>query len=70
MSSIRHAHPEHVQLEAVLRKYIRYVQEVEGADFITEFEPSRTVVGHSDVKFTPEEWALLERLSREVNGGR
>lgn len=46
----------------LLLMYIRYVTEVEGADYIEH--GYRGMPG--DQTFTPAEWAELERLSREA----
>lgn len=48
--------------EALLRKYIAHVRESEGADYI---EQGRLGYDLSDVAFTHEEWAALERLASE-----
>jgi hypothetical protein len=59
---------EAVADDALLRKYMRYVQEVEGADFVGH--SNRRWMGHPDVKFTEEEWATLERISTEASAER
>lgn len=50
-----------MDFEALLKKYMAYVTACEGIDFV-----EGGYRGYSDdPKFTPEEWAELDRLSRE-----
>lgn len=51
-------------MNSLLKKYIQHVLDCEGVDFI------RHGSGHSDVRFTDEEWATLKRLSEESLGPR
>jgi hypothetical protein len=50
-------------LAAVLSKYIQYIREVEGADYILDLDERRM----TDVQFTDEEWAILTEAAK--NGG-
>jgi len=50
-------------LYAVLEKYVRYVMETEGTDFI-KIHDNRYMC---DVKFTNEEWKILQDISEKVN---
>ena len=50
-------------LYAVLEKYVRYVMELEETDFIT-IHDNRYMC---DVKFTEEEWNILQDISEKVN---
>lgn len=50
-------------LYTVLEKYVGYVMDAEGADFIS-IHDNRYM---SDVKFTDEEWQILEKISEKVN---
>ena len=50
-------------LYTVLEKYISYVRDVEGTDFISVYDNKYI----SDVEFTDEEWAILEKISEKVN---
>jgi hypothetical protein len=47
-------------LAAVLSKYIQYIRDVEGTDYIL-IHDERYV---SDVKFTDEEWKLLTEVAK------
>lgn len=49
----------------LLTKYIRYVADCEGVDFIEG--GYRGHPNYGDQKFTPEEWAELERLQEVAN---
>ena len=48
----------------LLRKYIEYIIEVEGSNFITYYS-------HKDIlarsKFTKEEWKELEKLAEQIS---
>jgi len=48
---------------AALSKYIQYIREVEGADYILDLD-ERSM---TDVQFTDEEWAILTEAAK--NGG-
>lgn len=48
--------------EALLKKFIEYVGDVEGSDFIEPHDQR----AFSKVEFTDDEWRTLQRLSREV----
>lgn len=50
-------------MEKLLEKYIQYIKETEGIDYIT-FHDSRDVC---DIKFTKDEWEILKRISKKVN---
>ena len=50
-------------LYTVLEKYVSYVMDTEGTDFIS-IHDNRYM---SDVKFTGEEWKILEKISKKVN---
>jgi len=50
-------------LYTVLEKYVSYVMDAEGTDFIS-IHDNRYM---SDVKFTNEEWQILEKISEKVN---
>jgi len=50
-------------LYTVLEKYVSYVMDAEGTDFIS-IHDNRYM---SDVKFTDEEWQILEKISEKVN---
>lgn len=51
----------------LLAKYMRYVLDEEGSDFV-EY---RSGPGYmTDVKFSPAEWAELERISEQIREGR
>ena len=50
-------------LYTVLEKYVSYVMDAEGTDFIS-IHDNRYM---SDVKFTDEEWKILEKISEKVN---
>jgi hypothetical protein len=50
-------------LYTVLEKYVSYVMDAEGTDFIS-IHDNRYM---SDVKFTDEEWQILEKISGKVN---
>lgn len=47
-------------LVVVLQKYIRYVKDIEGSDYISTCDERRM----SEVKFTDEEWDLLVKFSQ------
>ncbi len=47
--------------KALLEKYIEYLKDVEGSDFIEDDKLHLT-----DVRFETEEWAELEQLSLNV----
>jgi hypothetical protein len=49
-------------LHSVLLKYIMYVMEAEGTDFITMHD----VRYMCDIKFTDEEWKILENISNKI----
>ena len=51
------------ELYTVLEKYVSYVMDTEGTDFIS-IHDNRYM---SDVKFTAEEWEILEKISEKVN---
>ena len=51
------------ELYTVLEKYVGYVMDAEGTDFIS-IHDNRYM---SDVKFTDEEWEILEKISEKVN---
>jgi hypothetical protein len=46
----------------LLRKYINYVEDCEGVNFITDLPRKPPFV---DVVFTDEEWAELEKIKTE-----
>lgn len=50
-------------LYAVLEKYVRYVMEAKGTDFITIHDERYMC----DIKFTDEEWKILQDISKKVN---
>ncbi len=50
-------------LYTVLEKYVSYVMDAEGTDFIS-IHDNRCL---SDVKFTDEEWKILEKISEKIN---
>ncbi len=50
-------------LYTVLEKYVSYVMDAEGTDFIS-IHDNRYM---SDVKFTDEEWKILEKISKKIN---
>jgi hypothetical protein len=50
-------------LYTVLEKYVSYVMDAEGTDFISIHDHKYM----SDVKFTNEEWKILEKISEKVN---
>ena len=47
-------------LATVLSKYIQYIRDVEGADYILTHDERYA----SDVKFTDEEWQLLAEVAK------
>ena len=47
-------------LAAVLSKYIQYIRDVEGTDYILIHDERYA----SDVKFTDEEWQLLTEVAK------
>lgn len=47
-------------LAAVLSKYIKYIREVEGADYILDLDERQM----TDVQFTDEEWAILTEAAK------
>lgn len=47
------------ELETLLKKYIEYIKDVEGTDYITIHDHRYMC----EVKFTEEEWQELERLA-------
>ena len=49
---------------ALLEKYITYLIDVEGTDFISSHD-NRYMSG---VKSTEEEWKILEKISEKVKG--
>ena len=56
-------HSNNAVLAAALSKYIQYIREVEGADYILDLD-ERSM---TDVQFTDEEWAILTEAAK--NGG-
>ena len=52
-----------VSYRLLLEKYIRYVMEVEGSDFIRYGKD-----WGADVEFTDQEWNLLTKIATKVNG--
>jgi hypothetical protein len=52
-----------IDYEIILKKYIRYIKEIEGSDFIENNQTGR----HCDVKFSSAEWVELCRLSNLIN---
>jgi len=48
-------------LSSVLSKYIQYIKEVEGSDYILIHDERHS----SEVKFTDEEWQLLTELAKK-----
>lgn len=44
----------------LLKKYVAYVGDCEGTDFISTCENRH----QSDVKFTEDEWKVLEKISK------
>lgn len=50
-------------LRELLKKYMQYVEDCEGANFVTDLDRRYT----SEVKFTDEEWSLLKTISAEIN---
>ena len=46
-----------------LKKYVKYINDVEGADYITIHDERP----FSDVDFTSEEWGLLKEIMNEMN---
>lgn len=50
-------------MKDLLEKYIKYVFQVEGSDYIQPFKET-----FSDVEFTEEEWQILKEISIKVNG--
>lgn len=51
-------------MHTLLEKYVRYIKDVEGTDYISMHDERRYV---SDVKFTEEEWKILEGISAKIN---
>lgn len=49
-------------LFSVLSKYIQYIKEVEGTDYILIHDERHI----SNVKFTDEEWQLLTEVAKNV----
>jgi hypothetical protein len=55
-----------IDYRALLAKYIGYVTDCEGTDFIEDGQR-----GYSgDVSFTPEEWAALQAMLPEAQAAR
>ncbi|WP_044403384.1 hypothetical protein [Lacinutrix sp. Hel_I_90] len=52
------------ELYTVLEKYVRYVKDVEGTDYISIQDSRRHM---SYVKFTKKAWEILEKISEKVN---
>ena len=52
-----------VNCRLLLEKYIRYVMEAEGSDFIRYGKDWGT-----DTEFTEQEWKLLTEIATKVNG--
>jgi len=52
-----------IDFRLLLEKYIRYVNESEGVDFIEFGKQYGT-----DIEFTKEEWDVLHTISEKVNG--
>lgn len=48
---------------SILEKYIKYVKDCEGTDFIHIHDKRYA----SDVVFTDKEWSILEEISKRVN---
>lgn len=48
--------------EGLLKKYIKFVGQCEGVDFITGGDSTK-----ADVEFSPEEWAVLDKMSWEID---
>lgn len=53
---------DHINYHLILAKYIKYVKEAEGVDFISNGKDFGT-----DVKFTEQEWEVLCELSTKLN---
>ncbi len=51
-------------LYAVLSKYIQYIKDVEGTDYILIHDERYM----SDVKFTDAEWKILTDMATALNG--
>jgi hypothetical protein len=51
-------------LYAVLSKYIQYIKDVEGTDYILIHDERYM----SDVKFTDDEWKILTDIATKLNG--
>ena len=47
-----------VDYRRLLKKYMQYIRDIEGYDFVTSHRR------RSDVTFTEAEWAALERLAQ------
>lgn len=47
--------------KALLEKYIEYLVDIEGSDFIKNDK-----LHLSDIKFTTEEWGILEQMSFNI----
>lgn len=52
--------------KSLLLKYIEYIGDCEGVDYITDLDNRHM----SDVKFTDDEWGVLEKLSDIVEDDR
>lgn len=52
-----------IDFELLLKKYIHLIGEIEGTDFIGSQRPKYD----GEWEFTEEEWAELNRLSKEVD---
>ena len=56
-------------MKALLKKYIQYIKDIEGTDYIhmqgIDYAYSKNDNYMSDVKFTKEEWEILKSLSKE-----
>ena len=55
-----------VDLSLLLRKYISYIQECEGTDYIQMHDQR----GLTDVTFSDDEWKYLTLLSIQENGNK
>lgn len=49
-------------LITVLSKYIQYIRDIEGVDYVLDLDQRR----YADVKFTDEEWAILTEAAKNA----
>jgi hypothetical protein len=50
-------------LITVLSKYIQYIRDIEGVDYVLDLDQRR----YTDVKFTDEEWAILTEAAKNAS---